>query len=252
MAVLAPLKRNPVVFVPVLAWTFLQAPELLVREVNPALAALFPGQSALLLLVTPLFHAGLLGMADEALDGYTSLDAFAREARANYVPMLVAYLLMWVVTGVVGVVALGALLVGGLVLLDVGTAVVVLGAVVLLAIVAAGLAVLLHVQFYGHAIVLDDTGAVAGFKRSAAVVRRNLLPTLRYSVVGLVVGTTFGLGVVATTLLLAADTPLFGLPVTDLSTAGVAAGLVLVVVVQTVAGSAFAIYSVAFYRRIRD
>ncbi len=107
MVVRKALWRNPVLFVPVLAWSFVQVPELLVREVDPALAgALAPGRTALFVFVTPFFHAGILGMADEALDEYTSLDAFVRAAKANYASMLGAYLLVLAMSSVLGVVAL--------------------------------------------------------------------------------------------------------------------------------------------------
>ncbi len=116
----------------------------------------------------------------------------------------------------------------------------------------AYLVVMFLIQFYGHAIVLDGTGAVAGLKRSVALVRRNRLRTLGYSVVGVVAGTVFGLGLFVSSFLLAADRSMYGLPATGMSTAGVAVGIVLIVVVQTLAGSAFATYSVAFYRRLGD
>lgn len=115
------LRRNPVLFVPVLVVALFQLPQLVLQGSNPLLASLISfGLSLVYIVAVPLFQAGLLGMADEALDGVTSLGSFLREGRANYVSMLVAYLLVLaasfvlVIVAVIGGVFGGALLfVGG-------------------------------------------------------------------------------------------------------------------------------------------
>jgi hypothetical protein len=253
MAVLGALRRNPVVFAPVLAWTLVQVPELVVRGVNPSLASALPlGRSALLVLVTPFVHAGLVGMADEALDGDASLATFVRAGREQYLPVLGVYLVVLAANSVLGIVAVVGGLVGLVFVLgDGGSAVyAAVGAVAVLWL-AVALAVLFLVQFYAHAIVVEGVGAVDGIKRSVALVRRNLLRTFGHSVVGAVAGAVVWLGVALTALLLWVGSPaLFGSM--RLSTTGVVVGVAAILVIQTLVGGAFAVYSVASYRTLAD
>lgn len=253
MGVLGALRRNPVLFVPVLAWTLVQVPELVVRGVSPSLASAFPrGRSALLVLVTPFVHAGLVGMADEALHGDTSLATFVREGKENYLSVLGGYLLVLVANSVLGIVAVVGGVFGALFLLaDGGSAGYAVVGVFAVLVVGAALAGLFLVQFYAHAIVIEGLDVVDGLERSVTLVRRNLLRTLAYSVVGAVVGAVVWLGVAVPALLVARPT-VFGSVVPRLSTAGTVAGVASILAVQTLAGGAFATYSVAFYRTLAD
>lgn len=253
-AVLATLWRNPILFVPVLAWTLIQVPGSLLREVNPLLASAFsPWRSLLLITATPFVHAGLIGMADEALDGSTSLRTFLRTGRDHYVSVLPAYLVIAAVNTVLG---LGVLLgVAFLFLVGSGATNVVplvIGGIGVLALVAC-LLVLMFVQFYGHAIVIDEMGFVEGLERSASLVREHLLRTLGYSVLGSITAAIFAASVVLWYLWLSPwDLTGVGLPLPELSPPEIAGGTALILGVQTLVGGTFATYSVAFYRAISD
>lgn len=253
-AVLATLRRNPVLFVPVLAWTLVQVPGSLLLEVDPLLASAFsPWRSLLLVTVTPFVHAGLIGMADEALDGSASLRTFVRTGRDHYVSVLPAYLVVAAVSAVLG---LGVLLgVAFLFLFGSGATTpvpLVIGGVVVLALVGCLLA-LTFVQFYGHAIVIDEAGFVEGFERSATLVRRHLLRTLGYSALGSITAAIFAVGLVLWYLWLSAwDLTGVGLALPELSPPEIAGGTAVLLGVQTLAGGTFATYSVAFYRAISD
>ena len=252
--VLRTLRRNPVLFVPVLAWTCIQVPGAVLRAVNPFLASAFsPWRSLVLIAVTPFVHAGLIGMADEALAGSTSLRTFVRTGRAHYASVLPAYLVVVAVNAVLGL----GVLVGVALLLVLGTGspgpiTLVVGGVVALVLVAS-LMVLAFVQFYGHAIVIDGVGFVEGLKRSASLVRGHLFRTLGYSVLGSVAGIVFAVGIVASSLWLSSWNPTtFGLPLPESSPPEIAGGTALILVVQTLVGGTFATYSVAFYHAIGD
>jgi hypothetical protein len=90
------LQRNPILFVPVLVITLFQVPQLVLQSINPLLASVVSLEFSLIfILVKPFFQAGIIGMADEALDGRTSLESFLREGKVNYVSVLVACLVWW-------------------------------------------------------------------------------------------------------------------------------------------------------------
>jgi hypothetical protein len=271
MAVFAALRRspgavvrNPVLLVPILAVALVQLPTIILQSVNPLLASVASLVVSLVFVaVIPFVQAGLLSMADEALDGSTSLATFVDSGKRHYVPVLVAYLAILAVNAGIGMIGLVVALAGGAVALGAGAtglALPVVAAVgVLVALVVLGyLAVIFLVQFYGQAIVLEDLGAVDGLKRSVAVVRGNLAGSLGYAVVagilGGVVGAVVGVGSALTS---AGRTPSGGgaapptagllpevsLPVIVAVSVGAVALLALVSGVLTV-------FSVAFYREI--
>ena len=113
------------------------------------------------------------------------------------------------------------------------------------------------VQFYAHAVVLDDTDLVAGFRRSVGLVRHNLLSAFGYTVILFVGGIVFG-GIAAVSSAITAV--VFGGGMTDgspaaemlpaLSPAIAVIGLVVYVVVVGLMGAFYGTYSVAFYRSI--
>lgn len=250
------LQRNPVMFVPVLVVMLFQLPQLVLQAVNPLLASVVSlALSLVFVLVTPFFQAGLIAMADEALDGRTSLATFVDEGKSNYVSVLVAYLLLVGVNFVIGVVVFLAALFGGVAFLGHGG----LGAVgvgVLAAVALVGLLVLLAylgfvflVQFYGQAIVVDGYDALDGLKHSTVVVRQNLVSTLGYSVLVGVVGGLAGLGLGLLSALSSAQSAGvagFG----HLSLAATLVVAIVVVVAGTVLGGVFGVFSVAFYRTV--
>ena len=256
------LRRNPTIAGIMLVFTLLQLPTQFAQLAGPLVSAVVgAGVSLLSILLVPFVFAGLVGMADEALDGRTSFGTFVEAGKRYYTSMLGAYLLVLgasVVIGVVGFIALSVLgvavfaAVGGGAGAGVSTAVVV-GIVLLVAVGGFLLFVpLFFVQFYGQAIVLDDAGAVGGFKRSASLVRRNLRSVFGYSVIVFGVGIVFGVfaSVPSTYLSMRAaqPTPSLGLP--ELSLAVVAALIVVGTLLMALVGSLFLTFSVAFYRTL--
>lgn len=248
------LGRNPVLFVPVLALAIVQGLQLTLQAVSPLIASFVSlGLSLVYILIVPFFQGGMIGMADEALDGTTSLGTFVDEGKANYVSILVAYLLLVAVNFVIGIVVFfAALFVVFVLAVDVsgaGTAVLVLVGLV------GGLAALVYlafvfvIQFYGQAIVLDDQGALDALTHSVSVVRGNLLATLGYTVVAGLLGGLAGAALGVTSALVSPEAAeLMAVP--DVSLGLLLGATLLVVVVTTLFGGFFAVYSVAFYRSI--
>lgn len=248
------LLRNPVVLVPVLVLMLFQVPQLVLQAFEPLVASLVSLlMSLLFILVMPFFQAGLLGMAEESLDGRTSLRTFVSEGKSNFFPVLVAYLVLVAVNFAVGFVAFFAVLFGGIAFLgDGGSASlpVLVGVGVVAAVVAlAYLLFVFFVQFYGQAIVVDDFGAVEGLKHSVSVVRHNLASTLGYSVLVAVLGGLFG-GVYAVGATFVTPQPTAAVPAPHPSLGVVVGFAAVFAVLGTAFGGFFAVYSVAFYRRL--
>jgi hypothetical protein len=256
------LLHNPIVFVPILVLILLQLPQLLLQAVDPLLASVVSlGISLLLIVLVPFFQGGIIGMADEALEGKTSLGSFVREGRSNYVSFLVVYLVILALNFAVGIFGFFVLVFGGLALFaggaggtggGPGIAVLAVVGLVVGLFVLAYLVFALFVQFYGQAIVVDDLGAVEGIKRSVSVVRTHFVSTLGYSVlvgvIGLLAGGVFAL---ATALVStqSATSPAH-VPIPHLSPAAAVGVGLAVLALGTLFGGFFGVYSVAFYREI--
>jgi hypothetical protein len=277
MAVLTALRRspgalghNPVILVPVLALMLAQLPALLLQSVNPLLASVVStGLSVAFVAAVPFFQGGLFAMADEALDstganattgGRTSLATFFDSGKRHYVSILVAYLVILAVNFVFGMFAFSAAIAGGVLYVGSGgfdgnlAALAVIGLFVAVGALAY-LLVTFFLQFYGQAIVLEDRGAVEGLKRSAQVVRRHLLSTLGYVVLGAAVGVVAGVGFAVASVLLSSErapVPLTGATLPELSFPLLAVVSVAVVLLGTLFGGFFTVFSVAFYREIAD
>ena len=236
------LKRAPGLLVPQLIVFVLLLPQLLLQSAAPLLSSLVSlGVSGIFLVVTPFIQGGMFGMADEALRGRSSLSRFFADGKSNYVQLLIAYVLLLVVNGVLGVVAVfagvGALLghdTTGLVLLAV---VAVVGLLYLL--------VTFFVQFYGQAIVVDGESAIAAFARSYRVVRANLLGTIGYLVVAVLVGGVAGGLYGGLSVLATPEVAAYGLPA--LSTPMLVVVGLLVAVVGSVVSAFSLTFSVAVY-----
>lgn len=249
------LVRNPVVFVPIIAILILELPQFALQS-NPLLAA---GYSLVLtivfIVVMPFFQGGMIGLADEALDGRTSLGRFVDAGREHYVSLFGAYILLLGVNVVLGFVLLSIVFGGGVLVMAsgngpsgaaLGTVAIVVGVVALVYLVVVFL-----VQFYAQAIVLDDRSAVGGFKRSFAVVRRNLLGVFGYSlfvgITGLLAGAVFG---VASIVLSPQSMAAFSIP--PISTGATVLVVAIVALVGILYGGFMAIFTVAVYRRLTD
>lgn len=247
------LARTPALVVPAVVLFLLQLPQMALQSVDPLVASVVSlGLSGVFVLVVPLFQAGMVGMADEALDGRSSLSAFLSHGTANYVQVLVAYLLLvaanFVLGGALFAVGIAALVSGAL---SDGTAALAALGVVATLVAIAYLLVAFFVQFYAQAIVIDGCGAVDGLKRSYGIVRSNLLPTAGYTGLAAVFGGLFGLvfgGFAALTTPEVAAT--YGLP--ELSTPGVVGGWLALTAFGAAFSTLLLVFSVAFYRLVRD
>lgn len=264
MAVLGALRRaggalraNPVLFLATGVLGVLQLPQLVAQTLNPAVATAVSMVTSLgFVVVMPFIQGGLIAMADEALDGRTTLGTFTRAGRANYVQLLIGYALvlgvnlaLMLVLGVVGVVA-G---VGLLVLIprpdEAGVLILLLVGLVLLVLVLVYLTIAFFIQFYGQAIVIDDHEAIAGFRRSVALVRSTLLATTGYSVIVGLVGGAFGLLVGILSILLSAGTGR-GPTLVALSPAGEVAVVVGFAALSAIVAAFLLTYSVSYYRTV--
>ena len=266
------LRRNPVLFVVAAAFSLVQLPSAFAQAVSPLIGSIISlGFSGLTIFIVPFFLGGVLGMANEAIDGRTSLGTFVSEGKTHYVSLLVVYFSLLAVNLVLSFVGVFVSVFAGIAILgsdgDVSTVALAVLGVVGLAVVLTYLAVVFVVQFFGHAIVIDDLGAVDGIKRSVSCVRNNLVSVLGYSVItglgGLLAG---GFAVVISLLLTPslrhqgaamtgsgagapAASTLSGLP--TVGVVGMVALAVGLVLVSGLIGGFFAAYSTAFYRSIR-
>lgn len=146
--------------------------------------------------LVPFFMGGLYGLADEAFDGRARFGTFLDEGIANYLSLLLGYVLLFVFVfiagipiAIVGVILLFVVgLLVGVALLGGGGAlgwvtIAVLGTVVVLVLVLPLLAVIAVLQFYDVAIVLEDEAPVESFRRSYRLARSRLANVLGYTIV---------------------------------------------------------------------
>ncbi|MGM0447867.1 MAG: hypothetical protein ACQERM_06390 [Methanobacteriota archaeon] len=259
--------RNPVLVGVSALFALAQLPDLLVGPAaDPVLSAAVSAVTfGILVLVVPFFQGGLLAMADEALDGETRLATLVAAGRDHYLPLLVAYLAALGVSLAFGFLVFVGLLLGiaGNLLSEPSGFVAVpaedVTLVVVLAIIAVGLfgaylLVSFLIQFYAHAVVVDDAELVAAFRRSVRLVRSNLGVAFLYTVLLTAGGAAFGLLVAVASLSLApppavetAPTWVPSVEIGALGTVGLGIG---VIAVTGVLGAVWAAYSVAFYRAL--
>lgn len=248
------LVRNPVVFVPILVLSALQTPQLLLQSRAPLLAsAISLVLSAVYLVAVPFVHAGLIGMADEALDGRTSLSTFVAEGKANFIQVFLVYLAVVAVNFVFGLVVIfGALLAavslypgGGTPSTPVLAGLGIVGGGFLL----AYLLLAFFIQFYAQAIVVDDCDAVESIRRSVSLVRSNLVSVVGYSLLVAVLAGGFGLVGAAASLLSQPDGPAMPV-VSGLPSVPVVAVALVIVVGGTLFGGFLGVFSVSYYREL--
>lgn len=260
--------RNPLLIVITALFGLSQLPNMFLQPTRPLLAA---GVSLLstgvLIFALPFFQGGLLAMASEAIRGQTSLETLIVEGKAQYVSLLLAYFVLLAINLTFAFLVVFAVFFG-----VVGASVSGLPAgdswtlLAVIAIVGGGLTVVyllitLTIQFYAHAIVLDGTELVDGFRRSVGVVRSNLLSVFGYSLVlligGLLLGTVGAIGGIVSAAWGATSPAVPASPLADFvmriePTTAVVAGVgVLYVAATGLFGALYATYSVAFYESIR-
>jgi len=127
-------------------------------------------------------------MANEAADSSrTSLGSFVRYGKQYYLSIFGAFLLILAMMTALGIVALLLAVVVFLSYSATGQslAVLVIGGVAGLVVVGLYVTVSVFLQFHGHAIVIEDMGAVDGIKRSAEVVTENIRAVVGFFVVTL-------------------------------------------------------------------
>lgn len=250
----AALSRNPIIVAVFAAFALLQIPMSVAQAIDPIVGGIVSlGLTGVLLLLSPFFQGGAMKMADEALDGRTSFDSFVDAGKANYLSMLGAFLLIFavnfvlvIVAGVVmfftGAAALGA---GG----EVASGALGVAVLVFAVLVLVYLAFAFFVQFYGQEIVLNDASAIESLKRSAGLVRRNLLSTLGYFVVVVLLSGVFG-AVIAVVSVLILGTA--GSPATPPSMTTSLLQSVVVAAFVTVMSSVVTVFAVSFWRTLRN
>jgi hypothetical protein len=188
------LRANPILLVAGLllgAASQLQHVDHLIE--SPLLSA---GASLAWLLVFPFVLGGFIGTARVAIDGTdASLTQFFTAARTHYPRLLLATVLFVLV--VLGT-ALGLGLIGFI--LSIGTmalaaihetAAFVAGVGSLLLWLVSVLAVILFVQFYDTAIVIENEGVTDAFRRSIGLVRSNLRSVTGFSLAWVVLMNVF-------------------------------------------------------------
>ena len=245
------LGSNPVLFVPLVVLYILTSIQTVSQSMDPIVGAVIGLVfSGVFILVTPLFHGGTIGMTNEAAtSGRTSLGSFVTFGKQYYLSVLGAYLLfiaIMIALFVVGGIAAAIVTVIYLTVSE-SVAVIAVGALLGVLLVGVYLAISILLQFYAHAIVIEDYGAVDSLKRSASVVRQNLFSVLGYFAVLLVGGAVilamYGL------LLWASPVDLFAEPGTVTVGAALTEALLTVVVLGP-AGAVYLVYSVLFYRSL--
>lgn len=262
------IARNPVLLLVTALYGLTQVPSFIVPSTRPVLAALVSlATFGVLVLALPFFQGGLLGMASEAIAGRTGLRTLVAAGKDNYVSLLLAYLVLLAINFAFGFVAF----IGGLIVVVGGVASMPTGApgvgvdptlLALLAVVGGGfllayLLVTFAVQFYAHAIVLDDADLVDGFRRSVGLVRSNLVSVVGYTLVLLAGSVALGTLAAVASIVFgpqsagAAATPLADLvPVEPTLPVLVVAG-VGYLLLTSVFAAFYATYSVAFYESVR-
>jgi len=245
------LASNPVLFVPLVVLYILTSIQTISQSLDPIVGALIGLVfSGVFLLVTPLFHGGTIGMTNEAAtSGRTSLGSFVAFGKQYYLSVLGAYLLfiaIMIALFVVGGIAAAIVAVIYFTVTE-SVAVIAVGALLGVLLVGVYLAISILLQFYAHAIVIEAYGAVDSLKRSARVVRQNLLSVGGYFAILLAGGAV--LTAVYAGVLWASPVDFFAEPGTvSLGTALTEA--LLTVVVLAPAGAVYLVYSVLFYRSL--
>ena len=244
------LFSNPVVFVPVILLYLLSSVQTIPQSLSPSVGGLIAiGVSGLLILITPLFHGGTIGMINEAAtSGQTSLESFLSYSKQYYFSVLGAYLIFLAIFLVLSIVASVAAMIGavGLVAME-SLAVLAIAVVVGMVFVGLYIGFSLALQFYAHAIVIEDYSAVDSLSRSLRVVKQNLRSVLGYFAIliggGLLVLTVYG-GVIWIS-----PVEFFAQPGTVSLSMALLESLITLVVLSPI-GAAYLVYSVLFYRSL--
>ncbi|QHS15864.1 hypothetical protein GWK26_01150 [haloarchaeon 3A1-DGR] len=160
---------------------------------SPVLSA---GASLAWLVVFPFVLGGFIDTAQAAIDGTdASLSGFITAARTHYLSLLLATVVfvLLVFGAAIGLSLIGFVLgIGAMALAAVNEmAAFVAGVVSMLIWLASVLAVILFVQFYDTAIVIEHESVTGAFRRSIGLVSSNLQNVAGFSLVWLVLLNAF-------------------------------------------------------------
>ena len=181
------LSRNPVVLLGALLYALVLLPQ---RALQLAGIPLAPTLLQLLtFFVTPFVVAGVVGMARAALDGTASTGDLTAVGKNRYVDLLLATLVEFGIQLAFGVVLVVVALLAVVAGSAGGSAATLVAAAVAAVIVLLYVVVLFLIQFYPVAVVIDDAGPVDAVTDSVEFVRSNVVSTLGYSVVTVLLGT---------------------------------------------------------------
>ncbi|MBO4247172.1 hypothetical protein IL252_04975 [Halomicrobium sp. IBSBa] len=206
------LRRNPIVFAIGALYAVIVLPQTALSTFGiPFVPALF---QLVTFFITPFVIAGLLAMTYEGRVRDTSFETFKTVGKDRYVPVLVGNLIQAVFTiaygFIAGIVALFVIGFGAMAMTNgsagatsdsmlggIGIVSILLVAVLVLVF----LLVMFFIQFYATAVVVDDVGVVDGFRNSISVVIDNLVQSLGFSVINLVIGLLVSVPTIALFLL---------------------------------------------------
>jgi hypothetical protein len=180
----AALRENPILFVAGLLIGAVSQLQYVGRLTeSPLLSA---GVSLAWLIVFPFVLGGFIGTAQTAIEGVdASLSQFFVEARAHYFPLLLATVLfvLLVFGTAVGLGLIGFILgIGSLALAPINEmAAFVTGVGTMLVWLLSILVVIMFVQFYDTAIVIENRSVTDAFHKSVALVRANLRSVAGFS-----------------------------------------------------------------------
>lgn len=260
MAVIAPLRRvpevlreQPVLFVPIALFALLQIPQMYIEVLEPTLSLIFSLLfMGVFLFLTPLFYAGIIGMADDATQNrQTSLSRFWSHTKKNYISVLIAYLIVFAIISGLGIVVFIAFFIGFFAIGTMVDGLLGLGLVAVtgLVFVVAFIALVLALQFYAHAIVIENEGAIGGLTRSVQVVRSNVTAAIGYGILVFGSGAVIG-GIYSVLMQFMLPTAATGDSASTPDLVPVLLGTSGTVLLTVFFGAVFAVYSVGFYKEL--
>lgn len=262
------LVRTPVLFLAGLFLALVLLPQTVLSLAGVPIVPML--LQILTFFITPFILAGLIGMAAEGLDGDTSLSTWKRVGRDRYLPLLLGSLVEFgiailfgiaflvAIVGIVFAIGVGSIASGGFDPSSLGTGTLLIGIAVVGLLLLAYLVVAFFIQFYQVAIVADEADVVDGFRDSIGLVRNNLLSTLGYSIITVVVSLLVSAPVVAFAAFAALGSPqppTGGTPMpgafapTGFSLVTVAALSAITFALSTVLTTFKLTYATAFYRQ---
>ncbi|MBX0285383.1 DUF7544 domain-containing protein [Haloarcula salinisoli] len=186
------LKRNPVVFGVGLLYAVILLPQTALSLMNIPLVP--QALQAVTFFITPFVLAGLLGMVYEGRVRSTGIGTFVDIGKSKYLSLLGANLIQVALAIIFGIISFFVLLLVVFVLgIGVATASPESGlaafgitfAVAVVGLVLVFLLVQFFLQFFAPAIVVDNVGVMGGYRRSVGLVKRNIVQTLGFSLVNL-------------------------------------------------------------------